>query len=377
MTIPRVISERTLLAATERGVLTPDQAEKLRALEAELAPVAAPLAQALPDDDERLRFITGFGDIFVTIGLVLFLGALSYFAERQFETTGVWAIMAAAAWLLAEFFTRRQRMALPSIVLLIVFVTSVFFLVAAIAAPAVAGLGGGGLLFRSMMDTAFPRTVIVAGLASFAGAAIHYWRFRVPITPAAGAGALVMTASGLLEVALGHAIAQEAAPVLLLACGLAVFALAMSFDIGDPQRLTRRTDIAFWLHLLAAPLIVHPLIQGFVWADGTPSETGAAAWRMLATFAGLGLVAVLVDRRALLVSGLAYAGIAFASLVRDSGVAGSSTPLTILVLGAFILLLSALWHPLRRAVLAMLPAGLARRLPNPTVLSTTRIVSST
>ncbi len=89
MTIPRVISERTLLAATERGVLTPDQAERLRALEVELAPVAAPPAQALPDDDERLRFITGFGDIFVTIGLALFLGALSYFAERQFETTGV------------------------------------------------------------------------------------------------------------------------------------------------------------------------------------------------------------------------------------------------------------------------------------------------
>ncbi len=144
-------------------------------------------------------------------------------------------------------------------------------------------------------------------------------------------------------------VAETIISPLLLACGLAVFALAMSFDMSDPQRLTRRTDIAFWLHLLAAPLIVHPLIQGFVWADGTPGETGTAAWPMLATFAVLGLVAVLVDRRALLVSGLAYAGIAFASLVRDSGVAGSSTPLTILVLGAFILLLSALWHPLRRA----------------------------
>ena len=46
---------------------------------------------------------------------------------------------------------------------------------------------------------------------------------------------------------------------LLLLCGLAVFALAMRFDLSDPKRQTRRTDIAFWLHMLAAPLIVHPL----------------------------------------------------------------------------------------------------------------------
>ncbi len=36
----------------------------------------------------------------------------------------------------------------------------------------------------------------------------------------------------------------------------------MRFDMTDPERLTRRTDIAFWLHLLAAPLIVHSLISG-------------------------------------------------------------------------------------------------------------------
>ncbi|QJP17737.1 hypothetical protein G3545_18670 [Starkeya sp. ORNL1] len=371
-----MISERTLLAATERGVLTPDQAERLRALEAELAPVAAPLAQVLPDDDERLRFISGFGDIFVTIGLALFLGALSYFAERQFEATGVWAIMAAAAWLLAEFFTRRQRMALPSIVLLIVFAVSVFFLCASFADPLTEGAGRMALVLPMLPEISGSMAVVIAGLGTFAAVALHYWRFRVPITPAAGAAALVTVVIGLVG-ALDPGLAETIISPLLLACGLAVFALAMSFDISDPQRLTRRTDIAFWLHLLAAPLIVHPLIQGFVWADGTPGATGTAAWPMLATFAVLGLVAVLVDRRALLVSGLAYAGIAFAALVRDSGVAGSSTPLTILVLGAFILLLSALWHPLRRAVLAMLPAGLARRLPNPTVLSTTRIASST
>src|SRR5438874_3733945 len=35
---------------------------------------------------------------------------------------------------------------------------------------------------------------------------------------------------------------------------------AMAFDASDRERATRRADCAFWLHLLAAPLIVHSLI---------------------------------------------------------------------------------------------------------------------
>lgn len=367
------ISEPTVRAAVERGVITSDQAERLRALEAELAPVE--VAAPAPEDDERLRFITGFGDIFVTIGLGLFLSALGYFASDRFGTTGMWAALAVATWLLAEFFTRRQRMALPSIVLLVLFAVSAFFLFAALTDPLAGGAARMALVLPMLPEIHSSIAVVVAGLGTFAAIALHYWRFRVPITPAAGAAALVAVVVGLAGAA-DPARADAIISPVLLVCGLAVFALAMRFDLSDPQRLTRRTDIAFWLHLLAAPLIVHPLIQGFVWSDGMPAESASAAWPMLATFAVLGLIAVLVDRRALLVSGLAYAGMAFASLMRDS-VSGSTTPLTILVLGAFILLISALWHPLRRAVLTLLPAGLARRLPNPTLLANTSVSSST
>ncbi|TCK29963.1 hypothetical protein EV667_0048 [Ancylobacter aquaticus] len=359
------ISERTVLIATERGVITPHQAERLRALEVELAP-GTDAAIPQPDDDERLRFITGFGDIFVTIGLALFLGALGYFAEAV-GAAAMWATVGAASWLLAEFFTRVQRMALPSIVLLVVFCASVFM-------ASSAWFGVIEPLIPSLLSLSEdPLVLVLAGLATLAAAMAHYWRFRVPITIAAAAAALVAIVVGLVAAMVPGGLAAAINPVLML-CGLSVFALAMRFDMSDPQRLTRRTDIAFWLHLLAAPLIVHPLIRGFIWPDGAPGEGNALP--MLAVFAGLGVIAVLIDRRALLVSGLAYAGIAFASLIKVSGFSGSATPLTIFVLGAFILLLSALWHPLRRAVLALLPAGLARRLPNPNVLPTTRTASS-
>jgi hypothetical protein len=131
----------------------------------------------------------------------------------------------------------------------------------------------------------------------------------------------------------------------------------------DPLRVTRRTDIAFWLHLLAAPLIVHALIVSLFGPGRLPDA--ATAVRILAAFFGLGVIAVLIDRRALLVSGLAYAGIAVGTLLNRSALADMTVPATVLVLGAFILLLSAFWRPVRRGFLILVPARLRARLPNP------------
>ena len=41
----------------------------------------------------------------------------------------------------------------------------------------------------------------------------------------------------------------------VLVLGIGVFLFAMRWDSSDPARVTRRSDVAFWLHLLAAPMI--------------------------------------------------------------------------------------------------------------------------
>lgn len=341
------ISPDALRTAVANGLVTADQAQGLRDLES----ARTPAFDREPHDDERFRFISGFSDIFVTIGLGLFLGALGYFSGDMIGNTGMFAVIAVASWLLAEYFTRRQRMALPSIVLLLVYAGAVFFTVAEAFNPSLnfgIGLGNHG---------GFP--IVVAGLVTAAATALHYRRFRVPVTIAAGVAALVASAVGLLFM-LAPDFAEQAAKPLLLACGLAVFTLAMRFDLSDPQRQTRRTDIAFWLHMLAAPLIVHPLISGLV---GDGGSDVVSAWSILAIFVGLALVALVVDRRAILVSGLSYAGFAFGALVVKAGLSDSVVPLTMLVLGALVLLLSAGWHTLRRTLLSLLPGALARRLP--------------
>ena len=363
-----MISERALGLALERAVLTSAQVERLRAIESEAASGTLPE----PGDDESLRFVTGFADIFVTIGIALFLGALFFLMSAGTGSTLAYAGIAICAWLLAEFFTLKRRMALPSIVLLVVFVCAVFVLAAQIFAsllPSASPVAQGQAILGIQPMQFLPpglAALVTAGLA-----AMHYVRFRVPITVAAGVGALCVLAISL-AVGLAPGITETAINVVLFLCGLAVFALAMRFDMSDPQRLTRRTDIAFWLHLLAAPLIVHPLIRGFLHGLDLRLTTGAAVG-ILWVFIALGFLAVIIDRRAILVSGLVYAGFALSALIRAAGFTGSTylLPVVLLALGAFILLLSAGWHPLRRAILRRLPRPLATRLPHPLVTSTT------
>jgi hypothetical protein len=98
----------------------------------------------------------------------------------------------------------------------------------------------------------------------------------------------------------------------------------MRFDMTDPERLTRRTDIAFWLHLLAALLIVHSFIGGVLDVGSKLEPKPAVA--VVAVFLALSFVAVLIDRRALLVSGLAYAGGAFWTLIRQAGLFRHNDP---------------------------------------------------
>ena len=77
----------------------------------------------------------------------------------------------------------------------------------------------------------------------------------------------------------------------------------------------------------------------------------------------IGLVALAIDRRALLVSALAYVLYALNSLFQTYGVVELNFALTALVIGSSLLLLSAFWTSARRAVVAPLPLGLRGKLP--------------
>ncbi len=357
-----MISDAVLEQGVVRGILTNEQVKSLRTLARDMAAVAAPE----PEDDEKLRFVTGFSDIFVTLGLGLFLGALGYFASLS-NPLATWSVLAVASWLLAEFFTRRRRMALPSIALLALFAVSVFETAGLLLTWFSMGvLETTGSLIGWGLGEGRRWIIVAAALITAGMSVLHYLRFRVPITIAAGAAALVVALIGLLFAVFPDA-PKGTIALAIFGAGCGVFALAMRFDLSDPERVTRRNDIAFWLHLLAAPLIVHPVISQFV--SGELMSQLWTAITVLAIFVLLGAVAVVIDRRAMLVSGLAYAGYAFSSLIKQVGFTDQTVPATVLILGAFVLLLSAGWRPVRSALLRLLPAHLAQRLPHPILSS--------
>jgi hypothetical protein len=209
---------------------------------------------------------------------------------------------------------------------------------------------------------------VIGGISAAiaAGAAwLHWRRFHVPITVAAGAAAI---AGLFLAVVVG--IVQpgdtESAKNLILGfillLGIGVFLFAMWWDSSDRGRLTRRSDVAFWLHLLAAPMIAHPI---FTLIGVTSGSIGTGeALIVVGLYVLLGLTALAVDRRALLVSALAYVLFALTELFKQFGAVELNVALTALVIGSALLLLSAYWHQARRMIVTRLPATLQERLPN-------------
>ena len=335
-------SESDIEAAVASGALSAEAAAALRDSVAQAR--AAPAV-----DEESFRLLTGFNDIFVTIAAVLLLWAVGWIVG-QATTPQIGSLaVAASSWGLAEYFTRQRRMALPSILLLVAFALGM--------AGAFTGLFGPLNLGRSPRDMA--TLGIVVGLLTAAATWLHWRRFHVPVTIAALTAALV---AALLSAAFALFPAMRSAWLwVLLAAGLAVFAFAMWWDMSDRARTTRRSDVAFWLHLGAAPMIAHPIFWLLGITRGTMTSGTAVAVVLL--YLLFGLVALAVDRRALLVSSLVYVLYALQALFRAFGAVSLNVALTALLIGSALLTLSALWHPIRRAVVLRLPAGWARLLP--------------
>ena len=278
-------SEEDINSAVKAGALSPESASAFRHHVAEQRHTPSV-------DDEHFRLITGFNNIFVVIACTLLLMSVTWIVGAALE--------ALTAWLLAEYFTRKRRMALPSIVLLLAFV--------------------GGVLAATMKWTGFETYIngnevdlaISSGAAAFA-AWLHWLRFKVPITVAAGTAALVVLVVSMVFYSAPDTL--NYASLILFSAGVLVFLLAMRWDSSDTTRLTRRSDVAFWLHLVAPPLLVHPMFDLLNVLDG-----GISLWQgltVLLLYTAIALISLCIDRRALMVSVLGYVLYTLSELLRS------------------------------------------------------------
>ncbi|HXH53042.1 MAG TPA: hypothetical protein VNH53_06405 [Sphingomicrobium sp.] len=354
-------SQAELDDAVAAGVISAEAAAALRAhVERQRSAPAV--------DEEHFRLITGFNDIFVAIAAAILLFAVAWIGQRAGAALGIAvehgdgpsplapAAVAAASWALALFFTAKRRMALPSILLLLsfvggIFLTSAFALVLAVGPERLDDNSQlGGML------------AAISGAIAAGAAWLHWRNFRVPITVAAGAASVAGIAIGLLIAAVGDAAnTRDIVLGFMLLLGIATFLFAMWWDGSDRARVTRRADVAFWLHLLAAPMIVHPVFTLLGLNDG--DATIGEGFAVIMLYLAIGVTALAIDRRALLVSALAYVLWALSDLFERFGAVELNVALTALVIGSALLLLSAFWNQARSAVVRPLPDGLKERLP--------------
>lgn len=224
----------------------------------------------------------------------------------------------------------------------------------------VGGVLATGMIF--LQTAGFTEEISIGGPSVVAALAawMHWLRFKVPITVAAGTGTLVAGIMFLLLASIPET--RQWLMLMTFVAGITVFCLAMLWDSADTLRQTRRSDVAFWLHLIAAPLIVHPifsLLNVFNNEVGSWQASGVVVLYLL-----IALISISIDRRAMMVSALVYVLITLSTLFEQYGIVNLGFAFTAFSLGSGLLMLSAFWHPCRKVLLRMYPQKLIGMLPS-------------
>lgn len=353
--------------AVKQGIVSPDQGEELgkfflkQGLNIEPAemfdelylPADEPVAEV--EESESPRFVRGFHDILITIGITAAL-------------VGLWGLLGNIAVMiatigLAEILILRQRLALPA------FCLTLFFAAAAMS-----------IMLPFAEGLANQRSTALGGLGLFLAQPIvllpFYWRYRVPVSLAVmilgGFMASYMLVMAGIDVSVEGDV-FESRPlisiIVALVFAVALFVIAMAFDFGDRHRVTRRSDVAFWLHLAAAPALLYTLFAFLLfdgsaaiwWARDPGLNEAVIAMAVITVFM---LIGILIDRRAFVTSGLISLGVAVAAIAREANIDMSEfVTLPLFAVGLIVLVLGIGWQRLRAIFLGLMPESLINLLP--------------
>ncbi|SFJ15133.1 hypothetical protein [Albimonas pacifica] len=335
-----------LRAAVGAGLIDERQAVRLAALGESRRGLRAHVG------DEPFELFRGLNDVFVAAGVAI-LGMGGWLMGLAFGQFGPGLMGVIGAWALAEYLTRRRRMTLPSLLLAIGFTVSAGMVATGLFVEA-ADLAGPG--------PSIPTLAAVTGTA-LAAAIVFFLRFRLPfalfLAALAAYASLLILLAGDGEAAVQAMIAGGGAAALFdlgvssafaigtLVFGIACFALALSFDLRDPHRVTRLSACGFWLHLAAGPAIVNTVALSLL------REPTALSGALMALFlALLAALALALDRRSLLLAAAAYLASMVWSVVDAAGLGAAGG---LMLLGALIVGLGAGWITLRNALMRALP----------------------
>ena len=325
-----MITKSSLERAAEKNIIQVEQIESLYKFLHE-----QPEDNLADAREEPLRFIRSFGDVYITLGIIFLM-----FSIHLTDVSGSYFFLPAVGFvLLAEWLVRIRQLALPGMVILL----SILYFV-----------------YRGI--TQGSDTTAIFGLSIVAVTSIlFYLRYKMPFSH------LPLTASlvAIFIIMLGGEAYKE--PAVYAVTGLIVFMVAMWFDSRDTKRVSHLSDSAFWLHLLGAPLLVHGVMISLMsmsadsWSHIMPPEL-----LILCVFAVFFLIAMLVDRRAILVSTQIYmiytVGII---IVENVSGAGNVVMIGLITAAMFIIYFGAYWYKTRRFIYGFLSGkAITRYIPD-------------
>ena len=310
-------------------------------------------------ESEAPRFIRGFHDILITIGIVVALIGAS--------GLGSVFLLLPLTILLAEILVRRQRLALPAVALTIAFILSISAILQAFVEPLAPDTASEAFFVLIFVA---PYPLLLAGF---------HWRYRVPLSLSLCIASIVALIVALIITSLGQVLSVtdmvESHRLLtlsiLFAAAISLFTVAMMFDLKDPVRQTRRSDVAFWLHLLTAPFLLSTTLAFFYVGEisglgfGITGEAGVGqAVLTILVVACFMAIGVIIDRRAFVTSGLLSMGYAIYAIFESANIqVGSFVFVTLFLVGVLVLTIGVGWAWFRRQIFKLLPEAMKAKLP--------------
>ena len=357
--------------AVEGGALTAEQAASLRNFHAARTGTPTP-------DEEHVRILQGFNDIYVYVSSIVLMVGVAWLGgkingDRGSASFLIPLLVALTCWGLGEYFQKRKRLALTAILLTWVFVYAVFIAV---------GLLGTETL--EMRDQSSRQLVTTVAALVGAGAAFFHWkRFGEPIAFSQIAAMLAIALMSLISMIMPRDPDGTVAYVVMIVLGLATLFYAQFWDAKDITRTTKRSDIAFWLHVTAAWELFFG-VAGLLGLMGYVTQGSAIG--AIVVFLVMALIGIILDRRIYVLVGAWILGIGIHALIRGDPMSAYSSyggeyggsynyspyggmfssidnvMLTCLIVGVVLIVIGMFWSQIRGG-LSGLAGPLAGKIP--------------
>ena len=299
---PQIYSEADINDAIEAGILPAEEASILK----------QHLAEPDPQVNEEAYRMGGFNDIFTYTACLALIVPIYYTTRHLYENVLgeiVPVIMALLTWGLTEYFVRIKHLPLTARVLSYTFdfwwLSMLTFNIFIFLYPNSASSCYRGLCPQYLLS-------MTSTLASSIVIWFHWKRFQIPIS----LGLMATSIAYFIIMSLHYLFPTLEAykNTMALVAGVLLMVCAIYVDSSDPERRTKRADVAFWLYIASAYLMLSPILTSLNTGHPYSSFPMPEAINIdifvtgiiVISYGAVAFISLCLDRQVTLVSSVSY-----------------------------------------------------------------------